>query len=130
MQCHQADNWLRRIINMPPTPNTIKAASLVRQARETKGLTIREAAQQLGVDHTHYVRMETGERLLGKHLPAVAKLLGLDAEELAAIATDRLPGLAPYLRAKYDLTDEAVAELEAHFKAVSKQTRPKKRSWS
>jgi hypothetical protein len=29
-----------------------------------------------------------------------------------------LPGLAPYLRAKYDLPEEAVAQLEAHFELL------------
>ncbi|MDQ1741427.1 MAG: hypothetical protein QOE53_3079, partial [Pseudonocardiales bacterium] len=30
-----------------------------------------------------------------------------------------LPGFAPYLRAKYDLPDDAVKQLEAHFQLLN-----------
>jgi transcriptional regulator with XRE-family HTH domain len=99
--------------------------ALIRQAREANGLTVREAAARLDVDFTHYTRIERGERGLGKYARPVAKLYGLNADELEAMATDKLPNFAPYLRAKYDLTDEAIAELEGHFQEVAKQRRPK-----
>ena len=32
-----------------------------------------------------------------------------------------LPGFEPYLRAKYDLPDEAVRQLEAHFELINER---------
>lgn len=44
----------------------------------------------------------------------------------AAKATEKLPPFAPYLRARYDLTDEQVAELESHFQALTKKVAKKR----
>jgi hypothetical protein len=47
----------------------------------------------------------------------------VDVEELYVVAGlsdgQGLPGFAPYLRAKYDLPDDAVKQLEAHFQLLN-----------
>lgn len=37
-----------------------------------------------------------------------------------------LPGFAPYLRAKFDLPDDAIAQLEAHFQLINEKYQDKK----
>ncbi|HVX18377.1 MAG TPA: helix-turn-helix transcriptional regulator [Acidimicrobiales bacterium] len=93
----------------------------IREAREATGMTLRAAAERLGIDSGYYSRIETGQNPVGKHARKIAKLYGLNADELEAQATTKLPNYRPYLRAKFDLPDEAIAELEAHFEAVTKQ---------
>jgi hypothetical protein len=39
----------------------------------------------------------------------------------AAEYAEGLPGFAPYLRSKYDLPGEAVAQLEAHFQLLAEK---------
>jgi hypothetical protein len=64
-------------------------------------------------------------RSIGK----VARALEVDVEELyvvAGLSTGQgLPGFAPYLRAKYDLPAEAVAQLEAHFQLLNEKYQSK-----
>lgn len=103
---------------------------LIKTAREAKGLTLRAAADLLEIDKGYYSRIENGEYPLGKHARAVAKLYGLKVDEVEALASTKLPTLRPYLRAKYNLPPEAVAELEQHFKAVSQQYKGRKRGQS
>jgi transcriptional regulator with XRE-family HTH domain len=100
--------------------------NIIREARATKGLTVRGAAEKLRLDPGYYSKIENGQVALGKHAKAVARLYGLNAEELSAMSARTLPNFAPYLRAKYDLSEEAVAELEAHFAEVTK-VQPKRR---
>jgi transcriptional regulator with XRE-family HTH domain len=102
----------------------------IRSAREAKGLSLREAARRIGIDPGYYTNIESGRYALGKYAAPVAKLYGLRAGELEALAAPSLPDLRPYLRARYDLDDEAIAELEQHFAEVSKQGKAKKRRTS
>jgi cytoskeletal protein RodZ len=101
---------------------------LIREARLAKGLTVREAAAKLDMDWSYYRKIEAGQYALGKYARPIAKLLGLNGDELEARAVKNLPNFAPYLRAKYQLDDEAIAELEAHFTEVSKGRKPRGRS--
>ena len=39
-----------------------------------------------------------------------------------------LPGFGPYLRAKYHLPDEAIAQLEAHFALINEKYRAKRQA--
>lgn len=93
----------------------------IREARLARGLTVRAAAEKLKIDYSYYNKIETGQNALGKHAGVVARLYGLDRKELEAMAGSKLPDYRPYLRARYDLSDEAIAELEAHFAAVTKK---------
>jgi len=101
----------------------------LRNAREERGLTVRAIADLLRIDWSLYSKFEAGERPLGKHVRPIARVLGFDADELEALAGGKLPSLAPYLRAKYNLSPEAIAEMQSHLAKVSaKQKRRAPRS--
>ncbi len=124
--CQQADNGeCKEITVMPTRPK--HAGDIIKQARLKKGLTVRQAAERLDMDFGYYAKIENGQVRLPKNIRPIAKFYGLDHEELTARATPSLPSLAPYLRAKYDLDDEAVAELEQVFNEV-RQSRRRGRS--
>lgn len=100
---------------------------IIRTAREERGLGLREAAEKLGIDKGYYSRIENGAYPLGKHVSAVAKLYRLNSADLEAMAAQKLPRYRPYLRAMTDLPDEAIAELETHFKEVTNRYKAGKR---
>jgi len=54
----------------------------------------------------------------------LARALGIEVANLYEYAGYDLPGFAPYLRVKYDLPDEAIAQLEAHFELINERYRP------
>lgn len=98
--------------------------------RQRLGWKLRPAAREAGVDPTWLSRLEHGvyaspdPRAVAK----VARAYSVDVEELyivAGLSSGRgLPGFAPYLRAKYELPTEAVAQLEAHFELLNAKYRP------
>src|SRR4051812_15382717 len=101
------------------THNTEPPATLgayVRQARERAGLSLRHLEAITGISRPMLNRLELD--LLDKPSPTVlqrvAEALELDSDDLFAFAgyrpSDKLPGLAPYLRAKYQLPPDALAE--------------------
>lgn len=95
----------------------------LRMRREELSLGLREAAELATINPSHLMRLERDEkRPTAGVADRLAKVLRLNAEDLKAQASE-LPRFAPYLRAKYDLDDQAIAELEEHFKAVSKRGR-------
>jgi transcriptional regulator with XRE-family HTH domain len=102
--------------------------SMLRALRQERGLSLRALARAAEVDVAWLQRIETSERRPSRDLiDRLAKVLGADAEQWQALATENLPRYGPYLRAKYDLPDEAVAELEAHFENVARQYEGKRR---
>ncbi len=109
------------------TPTRKQLGNRIREARESQGLGLRTAATKLKIDPGYYSKIESGQNPVGKHARVIAKLYGMNAEELEAMAGAKLPNFAPYLRAKFDLSPEAIAELEGHFAAVTKQHAKPKR---
>lgn len=103
----------------------------IKRLRRAQGLGLREAARRAQVDPTWWSRLEEGRyvspdaRMIGK----VARALGVEVEELYLVAGlssgRKLPTLSPYLRAKYDLPPEAIAQLEAHFELLSERYQQK-----
>ena len=111
------------------TPTREELGAQIKAARLSEGLSVRQAAEQLGIQFTYYSRIEKGTAPVGKHAGTIARFYGMDPEVLEAQAQGNLPNLGPYLRAKYDLSEDAVAELEQHFKEVTKKNpRPRRRS--
>ena len=103
--------------------------TVLKAKRQERGLSLRGLAEALEVAPSSVLRFESDERRPSPELlKRIAKLLHADPEELLALANHQLPTLAPYLRAKYDLDPEAIAELEAHFADVTNQKRPQRRS--
>jgi len=101
-------------------PRTRTLAGVLKERREALGLSVRGLADELSVAPSTILRFEDGTRRPTPELiKRLAKVLKTNGDELLALANHKLPTFAPYLRAKYDLSPEAVAELEQHFKDVS-----------
>src|SRR4051794_9607689 len=83
----------------------------VHQLRLKHGLSLRVLAAQAAVDFSWLAKLERGSYSTPdpRSLSRLARALGIEVEDLYLEAgyTDahHLPGLAPYLRAKYDLPD-------------------------
>jgi len=63
-----------------------------------------------------------------RYLYRIARALDVEVADLYLEAgfgdAHGLPGFGPYLRAKYHLPPEAVAQLEAHFELINDKYRP------
>jgi transcriptional regulator with XRE-family HTH domain len=96
----------------------------VRARRESRKLDYYEAAAQSGLNHTFWRKLEDGlyEAPSPKSLRAIGNTLRVPIEDLYALAgydlPVRLPSLRPYLRARYHLPHEAVADLERYFQML------------
>src|SRR4051794_3847056 len=109
-----------RVVNNPQL-----LATRIRQLRTAAGLSVRALAVAAGVDFSWIARLERGEYRSPDPRSLWRLARALDAEPadlyLTAGYGDGLPGLAPYLRAKYQLPDEAVQQLEAHFDLINRR---------
>ena len=98
--------------------DTSKLGAAIRRHREAAGLSQLALATKIGVPASTIFRLEKGEFGMPDpdKLARLAEALGVEAEELYALAPyPELPEMAPYLRAKYGMSEEAVAEAEAFF---------------
>ena len=60
-----------------------KICERIRNAREKKGFSQGEMANQMGVDRSTYINFEHGRtQIISEHLPAFAKIIGMSEEEL------------------------------------------------
>ena len=104
--------------------DTTKLGNAIRRYRQAAGLNQLALANQIGVPASTIFRLEKGEfgRPDPDKLARLADALGVEAEELYALAPyPELPEMAPYLRAKYSMSTEAVAEAEAFFAELKKR---------
>ena len=94
---------------------------------------MRGLAARAKVDFSYVSRLEHG--LVGaptaRQLWRIARALDIEVADLYSEAgfvdAHGLPGFGPYLRAKYHLPDEAVAQLEAHFALINEKYRAAQR---
>ncbi len=112
---------------MPPTKRAQQLGRLIKKNRQAKGLSLRAAAEKMGYHHSYLARIEIGDYQspAPKQLKAIARVLDIPVEDLYALAgyqvPDRLPDFAPYLRAKFDLPDDAVDRLEEYFNMLTER---------
>jgi transcriptional regulator with XRE-family HTH domain len=111
-------------------PSNLKALGrLIARERGRQGLSLETLGNAAGSTRTTILRLERGEfgRPDPKKLQRIAHALGLDAEDLFALAgyvsSDGLPGFGPYLEAKYgdELSASARKELERHFNRLRRK---------
>jgi transcriptional regulator with XRE-family HTH domain len=104
--------------------NEVKNRTLgetVRTRRLARGMSLADAAAASGIHHSYWSKLETGryQTPAPRHLQTIAKTLNIPIEDLYNLAgygvPDRLPTFTPYLRAKYNLPPEAIADLERYF---------------
>lgn len=104
----------------PGSTDPVRLEDVLRTARETAGLSIRRTAERAGLHHAGLARIELGEqRPTPDTLQRLAQALELDETDLFALAGYRLPESLPsfpaYLRAKYDMPEEAAVQLNEYF---------------
>jgi transcriptional regulator with XRE-family HTH domain len=108
-------------------PDGVKLGEYIRAQRESLGISQRRLAARIGIHHSYLARMEAGD--YAQPAPAIlhriAEALDLDPENLFALAGHtiprQLPSFAPYLRAKYDITDQAARELADYFRYMTER---------
>lgn len=108
-----------------------KLGEYIKKARLAGGLSIRALATATGVTLGAIQQLEAGdvEQPRPGNLVRIAEALELAVADLYAIIgysvpTD-LPEFAPYLRAKYELSDKDVRELNAVFESLAAKKQKK-----
>ncbi len=93
----------------------------IRQRRRELGLSLNHLAAATGLHKSFLSRLESGavRQPASDSLQRIANALQLPATDLFGLLDDRardlLPPLQPYLRAKYDLPDDAIADISAYL---------------
>lgn len=102
----------------------------VLRKRQQAGLSLRQLEERAGVDHTWISHVERGDYTNpdARSLAKLARGLEVEVSDLYLAAGyapgDGLPGIEPYLRAKYDyLPETAVEQLRAHFELINDKYR-------
>jgi len=96
----------------------------IRDRRVSRGVSLGDAASLSRLHLSYWSKLEDGQYQAPapKHLMAIARALNVDFEDLYGLAgyesPERLPTFRPYLRAKYELPPEAVADLERYFELL------------
>ena len=109
-----------------------KLGDYIRRLRRSADLPLRSVATTAEVDFAWLSRLEPGlyQSPDPWSLYRLARALHVEVADLyraAGYADGRgLPGFAPYLRAKYDLPEEAIGQLEAHFRPLNDKYRAEK----
>ena len=108
---------------MPPK-KAKQLGTFLRRNREAKGLSLGAIASEARVERSTLLRLERGDFAVPDpdKLHRIAAALEVDAEELFARypSPEALPDFAPYLRAKYGMSDQAIAEAEEFFSGLDK----------
>lgn len=113
---------------MPPnevTPQSKKLGALVHAARSAKGMSVRALADRVGVNFSSISYIEAGRvhRPAVRTLQRLSRALEIPLDQLYSLAgynrPEGLPELRDYLRLKYRLDDEGIAEIEARLKHLT-----------
>jgi transcriptional regulator with XRE-family HTH domain len=103
-----------------------KLAQLIKQTRESHGLSARKLADAAGLHHSFISKLELGayDSVSAESLMALAEALDLPPADVFSLAGYRLPeslpSFGPYLRTRYgeELTDEDLSALTHMFEAM------------
>lgn len=88
------------------------------------GRSLDDVAEASGLHKSYWSKLENGvyDSPSPKHLKVMARTLGVSIEDLYGLAgydiPERLPTFQPYLRAKYELPPEAIAQMEQYFEML------------
>src|SRR4051794_24438496 len=103
-----------------PNMKNEELGKLLKEHRLAAGLSIEALAKASGMEGSTVQRIETGQIAAPspQNLQRLAAVLGTEVEDYFALAgyftPHGLPGLRPYLRAKYDLPDAMAGEVETY----------------
>jgi transcriptional regulator with XRE-family HTH domain len=118
---------MKQAENKHETINAAPASlgEVIRQARERHNISVRRLSAELHMHQSYISRVEAGSfKPSPEKLQRIAEHLDLDYNDLCALAGYQAPGLPnflPYLRAKYDMTDEDARNLSNHFNRLRAQ---------
>jgi transcriptional regulator with XRE-family HTH domain len=113
----------------PASEASAKLGAYVQQLRLARTLSVRSLAARAKVDFSWLSRLEHGRFASpdARSLWRIARALDVEVADIYLEAgygdAHGLPGFGPYLRAKYHLPQEAVAQLEAHFALINEKYR-------
>lgn len=99
----------------------------IRERRREIGLSLNDLAAETGLHKSYLSRLESGavRQPATDSLERIARALQLPQTELFGLlderARDLLPPLQPYLRAKYQLPDDAIADITAYLARYGSQ---------
>lgn len=104
-----------------PNPGAAELGRLVRAHRQQLGWSLEELARRTGLNKSTIHRMENGQfdapRPLA--LQRLARAMETDVEDYFALigyfTPKGLPNLQPYLRSKYDASEEEAREIDRYF---------------
>ncbi|MFI6291950.1 helix-turn-helix domain-containing protein [Nonomuraea sp. NPDC050790] len=105
----------------------VTLGTYVRSRREGLGISQRQLAKRVGLSHSYLGRLEAND--FAQPGPAalyrIAEALDLEPENLFALAghtvPEELPSFEPYLRAKYQMSDQAAQELSDYFQFMAER---------
>jgi transcriptional regulator with XRE-family HTH domain len=115
-----------------PSGDLQQLSALLKRERERSGMTVRELAERAGLVLSTVSRLENGlvAEPRPNHLQRLAQALDIEVEELYAeigyLPTGSLPGLRPYLRAKFGIGDADASQIEGYVQAIRDQATPPK----
>lgn len=90
--------------------------AFIRAGRHQVGIGTHRLAAQVGVNQSRLIRLEQGKVLQPEPalLQKLSAALDLPLTQLYEMAGIRMPGLQPYLRASYGLTEKDAAKAQAY----------------
>lgn len=103
----------------------VRLGDVIREARTALGLSLRQLSDAVGTHYSFLARLESGDYQTTKPaiLQRLSRVLELDERDLFSLAgldaPEGLPAFTPYLRAKYQMSDEAAKALQEYFSFVS-----------
>ena len=104
--------------------NEVKNQSLgdyINARRVAMGWSFQDLTDNSGLHFSYWCKLEAGEYSAPspRNLKIIARTLQVPIEDLYGLVgydvPERLPSFKPYLRAKYDMPPDAVAQLESYF---------------
>jgi transcriptional regulator with XRE-family HTH domain len=104
-------------------PSTL--GEYLRVERERVGMSQRQLAGRVGIHNSYLARLENGETAnpAADLLQRIADVLEISSTDLMAFIgvkpPEGLPDLAPYLRAKYKMSDAAIREMAEHMRRLA-----------
>ena len=121
---------MTRTESQPADEAASRLGAYVQRLRKERNLSMRALATLAKVDFSYVSRLEHGQvgapaarQLWRSPAPWTSRWPTSTPKQVSATPTG-LPGFAPYLRAKYDLPDEAIAQLQAHFELINEKYHP------
>lgn len=104
----------------------VTLGGVIRQAREERDISVRGLAEQLHMYQSYISRLEDNafKHPSPEKLRQIAEYLGLDYNDLCALAGYQAPGLPtflPYLRTMYEMSDEDARNLSDYFERLRRE---------